>query len=190
MSLARTRPGGLGKSKLLLLKCHWRRANTGSPSANRVISDYFYFNRLYAIVYDYARLFTIFTLRKPKRFFYIIQWLLHYLQKDDIALRLFYLFFPVHIIAIIAIILRLCALYLLQTIISIILFELYYCDYIFQSQLYALCTLSLDYVHYLFFVLLYALYFSNAFIRIILFSTHYMHHTIFGHWNNCYNMYN
>ena len=123
-------------------------------SANRVIrvtiiSDYFYFNRLYAIIYDYLQLLAIiydYFIAKTQTI------ILHYciISKKTIisliSLRLFHLYFSVHIIAIIAI---MCII-LLKTIIPIILFEMYYDDYMFPSQLYALCTLSRDYVHYIY----------------------------------------
>jgi hypothetical protein len=79
-----------------------------SASANRVtiISDYFYFNRLYAIIYDYCRLFTIiydYFIGKSQTI------ILHYciISKKTIisliSLRSFHLYFSGHIIAIIAI---------------------------------------------------------------------------------------
>ncbi len=190
------------RSSLLLVRwlseSRWHPFKSESPmltlrvsSANRVtiISDFFIsidYTRLFTIMHDYLRLFHC---ENPNDY----STLLHYLQKDD------YSTYCTMIISLIFSGTYFCDYCDYSTIMCIIfiancyiyyLFELYYCDYIFQSQLYALCTLSLDYVHYLFFVLLYELYFSNAFIRIILFPTHYMHYTIFGHWNNCYNMYN
>ncbi len=69
---------------------HCRAWGSRVTSANRVtiISDYFYFHRLYAIIYDYSRLFTIILLQKPKWLYAIIalspkRRLFHFLHYDD-----------------------------------------------------------------------------------------------------------
>ena len=102
-----------------------------ASSANRVtiIRDYVFFNRLYAIMHDYFRLYAIILLQKLERLYAIIS-LSH-------KRRLFHLFHYDYFTYFFRnILLRLLRLY---AIMCIMFLSYYYNDYLFPNLLYALC---------------------------------------------------
>ncbi len=141
------------------------------PSANQVtiIPNYFYFHRLYAIISDYLRLFTIFLLQKPERLYAIIalspkRRLFHLLHYD------YFTYFFLHVL------LRLLQLYhdylhyvyrellfliYLRCIIAIIFSKANYLHYAHYLTIIRISFLSYHYNDYLFPILLYALLFSQ-----------------------------